>query len=63
VCLIAGQVSDRDKLLAAGFASVECINPPSLPLTTAMQKSIATQNIEQTAARLASCYMSEGAEK
>ncbi len=63
VCLIAGQVSDRDKLLAAGFASVECINPPSLPLTTAMQKSIATQNIKETAARLASCYMSEGAEK
>ena len=63
VCLIAGQVSDRDKLLDAGFASVECINPPSLPLTTAMQKGIATQNIEQTAARLASCYMSEGADE
>ncbi len=63
VCLIAGQVSDRDKLLAAGFASVECINPPSLPLTTAMQKGIATQNITETATRLASCYMSEGADE
>ena len=63
VCLIAGHVSDRDKLLDAGFAKVECINPPSLPLTKAMQKGIATQNIEQTAARLASYYMSEGAEK
>ena len=63
VCLIAGHVSDRDKPLDAGFAKVECINPPSLPLTTAMQKGIATQNIPETAARLATCYMSEGAEK
>ena len=27
VCLIAGKISDREQLLQAGFAHVECINP------------------------------------
>jgi glycerate kinase len=48
VCLIAGRVSDREALLKAGFAQVECINPPHLPLETAMQKEVAQQNISQT---------------
>ena len=47
VILIAGRISDRDELLNAGFARVECINPPDLPLEEAMRKDIAQQNIRQ----------------
>ena len=47
VYLIAGRISDRDELLNAGFARVECINPPGLPLEEAMRKEVAQQNIRQ----------------
>ena len=47
VCLIAGRISDREDLLKAGFAHVECINPPDLPLEEAMRKEMAQQNIRQ----------------
>ena len=47
VCLIAGKISDREALLNAGFARVECINPPDLPLEEAMHKDVAQQNIRQ----------------
>ena len=47
VCLIAGRISDREELLNAGFAHVECINPPNLPLEEAMRKDVAQQNIRQ----------------
>ena len=47
VCLIAGRVSDRQKLLDAGFARVECINPPGLALEEAMRKDVALHNISQ----------------
>ena len=47
VCLIAGRISDREALLNAGFASVECINPPDLPLEEAMHKDVAQRNIRQ----------------
>jgi glycerate kinase len=45
VMLIAGRIADEQQLLDAGFASVACINPPGLPLDTAMQPTTAKQNI------------------
>ena len=47
VILIAGRINDRKDLLSAGFARVECINPPDLPLEEAMRKEVAQQNIRQ----------------
>ena len=47
VCLIAGRISDREALLNAGFARVECINPPDLPLEEAIRKDVAQHNIRQ----------------
>ena len=47
VFLIAGRISDREELLNAGFARVECINPPGIPLEEAMRKEVAQQNIRQ----------------
>ena len=47
VFLIAGRISDRGELLNAGFARVECINPPGLPLEEAMRKDVAQHNIRQ----------------
>ena len=47
VCLIAGKISDRQALLNAGFARVECINPPDLPLEQALRKDVAQHNIRQ----------------
>ena len=47
VYLIAGRISDREELLKAGFAHVECINPPDTSLEEAMQKEVAQQNIRQ----------------
>ena len=47
VFLIAGRISDREELLKAGFARVECINPPGLPLEKAMRKDVAQRNIRQ----------------
>ena len=47
VCLIAGKISDRKDLLHAGFARVECINPPDLPIEQAMRKDVAQRNIRQ----------------
>ena len=47
VCLIAGKISDREALLNAGFARVECINPPNLPLEEALRKDVAQHNIRR----------------
>ncbi|MBR1681898.1 MAG: glycerate kinase [Bacteroidaceae bacterium] len=52
VCLIAGRVCDRDELLKAGFAHVQCINPPGLPLKEAMRREVAMRNISDTCAAL-----------
>ena len=49
VYLIAGRISDREELLNAGFARVECINPPGISLEDAMRKEVAQQNIRQLA--------------
>lgn len=48
VCLIAGRISDREELLKAGFAHVECINPAGIALEEAMRKEVAMQNISDT---------------
>ena len=47
VFLIAGRISDREELLNAGFARVECINPPVISLEDAIRKEVALQNISQ----------------
>ena len=52
VCLIAGRISDREQLLQAGFAYVECINPAGITLEEAMRKKVATRNISDTVARI-----------
>ena len=48
VWLIAGKISDREELLNAGFARVECINPLGIPLEEAMRKEVAQHTIRQT---------------
>lgn len=48
VCLIAGRISDKEQLLHAGFAHVECINPPDIALEEAMRKEVAERNVRQT---------------
>lgn len=45
VYLIAGRISDREELLNAGFARVDCINPPDITLEEAMRKEVARHNI------------------
>ena len=52
VCLIAGRISDKEDLLKAGFAHVECINPVGISLEEAMRKEVATRNISDTVRRL-----------
>ena len=48
VALIAGRIADREKLLAAGFRNVVCINPDGIDKAVAMQKTIAMKNIRET---------------
>ena len=52
VCLIAGRISDKEELLKAGFAHVECINPEGITLEEAMRKEVATRNISNTVSRI-----------
>lgn len=52
VCLIAGRISDKQELLNAGFAHVECINPEGISIEEAMHKEVATQNIIDTVGRI-----------
>ena len=52
VCLIAGRIGDKDELLNAGFARLECINPDGFSLDEAMRKEVATRNIIETVSRL-----------
>ena len=47
VCLIGGRICDREELLNAGFAQLECVTPPGIPLEEAMRKEVAQQNIRQ----------------
>lgn len=48
VRLIAGRVADRQALLDAGFARVDCINPPGIALEEAMKPETAKKHISQT---------------
>lgn len=48
VVLIAGRINDAEELLKAGFAQVECINPPGISLEEAMRKEVAQRNIRNT---------------
>ena len=52
VYLIAGRISDREELLKAGFAQVECINPAGITLEEAMRKEVAIKNIRETVSRI-----------
>jgi len=52
VWLIAGRVSHSQQLLQAGFARVECINPPGISLAEAMHRQTAMKNIRDTLRRL-----------
>jgi glycerate kinase len=52
VCLIAGRIKDREQLLQAGFAYVECINPAGITMEEAMRKEVATRNISDTVGRV-----------
>ncbi len=45
VLLIAGQISDREKLIAAGFDDVLQITPDNMPLEEALNPSVAKANI------------------
>ena len=56
VALIAGRISDREHLLQAGFAHVDCINPPGIALSEAMRKEVARHHITQTVSRLIRCH-------
>ena len=58
VCLIAGRISDKQELLNAGFAQVECINPEGISLEEAMRKEVATQNIMDTVRKITSFVLS-----
>ena len=48
VALLAGRVADREKLLAAGFRDVVCINPDGIDKAVALQKNVAMKNIRET---------------
>ena len=50
VCLIAGRINDKERLLQAGFARVECINPPGISTEEAMKKATAQENISKRSA-------------
>ena len=51
VYLIAGRVADRQTLLQAGFAQIDCINPDTLPFDQAIRPETAKRNISATISR------------
>lgn len=52
VVLIAGKVTGTASLLKAGFARVQCITPPGMPLTEALKPATAKENIRKTVAKI-----------
>lgn len=54
VWLVAGRVADSDRLSAAGFARVECINPSGMPVSEAMRPETARANITRKVKQLIS---------
>lgn len=51
---IAGKVSDRDTLLAAGFSDIQAVTPPDMPLELALQPDVASSNIAAAIRRILS---------
>ena len=45
--LFSGLLRDESELLKAGFAKAVCINPPSLPLSEAIKKSVAMNQLRK----------------
>lgn len=52
IALIAGQIADEEELHAAGFYHVRATTPQDMPLSTAMQKHTAQENIRQAMEQL-----------
>ena len=50
--LVAGRIADRQALLQAGFARVECINPADSPLSECLRPQVARHRLAATAAQL-----------
>lgn len=50
--LLAGRIDPATDFLSAGFCSTHCINPPTLPLSAAMQPEVARANLTATVSRL-----------
>lgn len=55
VILVAGQVSDSEALLSAGFSCILPITPPDMPLSEALRPEVARRNIQEAIKR-ASCF-------
>ncbi|MBR5728156.1 MAG: glycerate kinase [Muribaculaceae bacterium] len=55
--LLAGRVADREALLHAGFAAVECINPADSPLAECMHPAVARQRVSATISRLFTTHL------
>ena len=47
VIALGGRVSDRRRLLAAGFAAIAAVTPDDMPLDIALNPAIACNNIRQ----------------
>ena len=58
VVALGGRVENIDALLEGGFSDVRAITPASQPLTEAMQRDVAMENMYNTACALASCSLS-----
>ena len=52
VVLIAGKVTGTASLRKAGFARVQCITPPGMPLTEALKPATAKENIRKTVGKI-----------
>ena len=50
--LLAGRVADREALLDAGFAAVECINPADSPLAECLLPTVARHRLTTTVSRM-----------
>lgn len=52
VIAIGGKISNKEELIKAGFSRVYAITPEGQPLEEAMQREVATKNMERLAAEL-----------
>lgn len=56
VWLLAGRVSDKETLLAEGFARVSGISPSGLSLSEAMEKETAFRNLRKAISEMLEGY-------